>query len=126
MEERFAWFQPSTQPTQWILRKIFNALKKSWQRCRPLKNTVLTKNFNQTTVLIWDSDGEPPKGDWLTVLWRSFDTKGRKDNVSIPCLVEENSESLRSRYLKWIYDLGETKINGNLTVVHLEIRPSFS
>ena len=62
----------------------------------------------------------------MTILWRSYDTKGRNDVVSIPCLVEENSESLRLRYLEWIYDLGETKIKGKRIVDHLEIRHGLS
>ena len=62
----------------------------------------------------------------MTVLWCSYDPKGCNDVVSIPCLVEENSESLRSRYLEWIYDLGEIKINGKRIVDHLEIRSGFS
>ena len=62
----------------------------------------------------------------MTVLWRSYDTKGRENVVSIPCLVEDNAESLRARYLEWIYDLGETKIKGKRIVDHLEIRPGLS
>ena len=62
----------------------------------------------------------------MTVLWRNYDTKGRNDVVSIPCLVEDNAESLRARYLAWIYDLGETKVKGKRIVDHLEIRPGFS
>ena len=62
----------------------------------------------------------------MTVLWRSYDTKGRENVVSIPCLVEDNAESLRARYLEWIYDLGETKVNGKRIVDHLEIRPGLS
>jgi surface carbohydrate biosynthesis protein (TIGR04326 family) len=62
----------------------------------------------------------------LTALWRSYDTKGRENVVSIPCLVEENAETLRERYLEWIYDLGETKIKGKRIVDHLEIRPGLS
>jgi len=46
--------------------------------------------------------------------------------VSIPRLVEDNSESLRARYLMWIHDLGETKVNGKRIVDHLEIRPGLS
>ena len=46
--------------------------------------------------------------------------------MSIPRVVEENAESLRARYLKWIYDLGETKINGKRIVDHLEIRSGLS
>ncbi len=79
-----------------------------------------------STLLIWDADGEPPVGDWITLLWHSYDTKGREDVVSIPQLVEDNAESLRARYLAWIYDLGETKVKGKRIVDHLEIRPGFS
>ena len=46
--------------------------------------------------------------------------------MSIPRLVEDNSESLRARYLMWIHDLGETKVNGKRIVDHLEIRPGLS
>ena len=62
----------------------------------------------------------------MAVLWRSYDTKGRENVVSVPFLVEDNAESLRARYLEWIYDLGETKIKGKRVVDHLEIRPGFS
>lgn len=85
---------------------------------------ITTKNCS--ALLIWDADGEPPVGDWTTLLWRSYDTKGREDVVSIPQLVEDNAESLRARYLAWIYDLGETKVKGKRIVDHLEIRPGFS
>jgi surface carbohydrate biosynthesis protein (TIGR04326 family) len=80
----------------------------------------------QSALLIWDADGEPPVGDWTTLLWRSYDTKGRKDVISIPQLVEDNAESLRARYLAWIYELGETKVKKKRIVDHLEIRPGFS
>ena len=46
--------------------------------------------------------------------------------MSIPRIVEENAESLGAQYLKWIYDLGETKINGKRIVDHLEIRSGLS
>ena len=100
--------------------------KKLFCICHLNRKIFLTKTFSQPTVLIWDSDGEPPAGDRLTVLWRNYDTKGRNDVVSIPCLVEDNAESLRARYLAWIYDLGETKVKGKRIVDHLEIRPGFS
>jgi surface carbohydrate biosynthesis protein (TIGR04326 family) len=80
----------------------------------------------QSALLVWDADGEPPVGDWTTLLWRSYDTRERKDVISIPQLVEDNAESLRARYLAWIYDLGETKVKGKRIVDHLEIRPGFS
>ena len=86
----------------------------------------MTTSSVQSALLIWDADGEPPVGDWTTLLWRSYDTKGRKDIISIPQLVEDNAESLRARYLAWIYELGETKVKEKRIVDHLEIRPGFS
>jgi len=100
--------------------------KKLFCICHLNKKIFLRKTFSQPTVLIWDSDGEPPAGDWLTVLWRNYDTKGRNDVASIQFLVEDNAESLRTQYLKWIYRLGETKINGKRIVDHLEIRSGLS
>jgi surface carbohydrate biosynthesis protein (TIGR04326 family) len=87
------------------------------------KPVLYLKNIN---ILIWDSDGDTPAGDWLVVLWRSYDTGGSNNVISIPKMVEDNAESLRARYLEWIYDLGETKVNGKRIVDHLEIRPGLS
>lgn len=86
----------------------------------------MTAATDRSTLLIWDCDKEPPPGDWLTALWQSYDTGKRADVISIPQLVEDNSESLRAKYLAWIYDLGESKVNGKRIVDHLEIRPGLS
>lgn len=79
------------------------------------------------TLLIWDAEVKPPKGNWTTVLWRSY---GGDDNdkliYSLPRIVEEQAEQLRQRYLAWIYDLGENLIDGRRLVDHLELRPGFS
>jgi len=79
-----------------------------------------------TKVLIWDADSAPPVSDGLVVLWRAFAGSTDAGVVSIPALVEANAESLRARYLTWVYDLGETPIEGKRLVDHLEIRPGFS
>jgi surface carbohydrate biosynthesis protein (TIGR04326 family) len=79
-----------------------------------------------TRVLIWDTDGAPPVGDGLVVLWRTFAGSADVGVVSIPALIEVNAESLRARYLTWVYGLGETLIRGKRLLDHLEIRPGFS
>jgi surface carbohydrate biosynthesis protein (TIGR04326 family) len=78
-----------------------------------------------TTWLIWDAEGQPPKGEWITVLWRSY---GESGNLlySMPKLVEEQADTLRVRYLSWIYELGEKHIEGKRLVDHLKLRPGFS
>ncbi len=83
----------------------------------------------QSTLLIWDAEDEPPKGKWVTLLWRSYGC-GDNDNdqriYSLPRIVEEQADQLRQRYLTWIYDLGENLIDGHRLVDHLELRPGFS
>ena len=80
-----------------------------------------------TKVLIWDAeDAPPPVKERLTVLWRAFADISDVNVVSIPSLIETNAENLRTRYLTWIYDLGEAKIRGKRLIDHLEIRPGFS
>jgi surface carbohydrate biosynthesis protein (TIGR04326 family) len=79
-----------------------------------------------TRVLIWDADGAPPVGDGLVVLWRAFAGSADAGVVSVPALIEANAESLRARYLTWVYGLGETLIRGRRLLDHLEIRPGFS
>jgi surface carbohydrate biosynthesis protein (TIGR04326 family) len=77
------------------------------------------------TWLIWDTDGAPPKGKWIPVLWRSY---GERDDLihSIPKLVEDQADALRERYLAWIYNLGESHIEGKRLIDHLELRSGFS
>jgi surface carbohydrate biosynthesis protein (TIGR04326 family) len=60
------------------------------------------------------------------VLWRGFSYGVRPNIVSIPGLVEENADTLKARYLAWVYELGETRIQGRRLVNHLELRPGFS
>lgn len=79
-----------------------------------------------TNVLIWDAEGSPPQGDWTTVLWRGFSDGVTPNIVSIPSLIEENADSLRASYLAWVYELGETRIQGRRLVDHLQLRPGFS
>lgn len=77
-------------------------------------------------VIVWDTEGLPPVGDWTTVLWRGFENDTTPGVVSIPKLVEANADVLKKRYLAWIYELGETHIKGRRLVDHLELRPGFS
>jgi len=79
-----------------------------------------------TIVLIWDADGAPPVSGGLVVLWRAFAGSADAGVVSIPALIEANAESLRTRYLTWVHEFGETSIRGRRLVDHLEIRPGFS
>lgn len=75
--------------------------------------------------IIWDAEGMPPEGEWTAVLWRRYGECGSQ-SYSIPRLVEEQADSLRERYLAWIYDLGESHIEDKRLIDHLKLRPGFS
>lgn len=81
---------------------------------------------SRTSLLLWDDDALPTEGDWTTVLWRSYGEDAVPEAVSIPRLVEEQADFIKARYLAWIYELGETRINGKRLVDHLQLRPGFS
>ena len=83
-------------------------------------------NPHNNICLVWDKDSDSPKGDWMTLLWSGFAESNKLNRFSIPRLVEENAEELRSEYLSRIYNLGETVINDKRLIDHLELRPGFS
>ena len=75
-------------------------------------------------VLIWDLEETPPTSNKVTIYWsRNCD---EKNSISITKYVEDNSDELRSQYLEWIYDLGESEVDGKKVVEHLLIRKNFS
>lgn len=79
-----------------------------------------------STLLVWDADGAPPLGDWTTVLWRQYASVKDPSIISIAQLVEQKADELRVRYLAWIHDLGEARIDGRRVIDHLSLRPGFS
>lgn len=88
-------------------------------------------DFNDPTkkhrsLIVWDTVGSAPVGDWTTLLWSSFVKSDDLNSISIPEFVEEHADALRSRYLAWLNELGEINISGKRIVDHLEIRPGLS
>lgn len=77
-------------------------------------------------IHVWDTDITPTAIDGITILWSGFLEEGNKNIISMPQFVEENSISLRSRYLAWIHELGLILVNGKSVVDHFELRPGFS
>ena len=60
------------------------------------------------------------------ILWASYDEAAFSNAVSIPLLVEKDSDQLRSRYLKLVYELGEMSVNNTTLCESLELRSGFS
>jgi surface carbohydrate biosynthesis protein (TIGR04326 family) len=77
-------------------------------------------------ILIWDSAEPPPNHEGTTVLWRLFASESSTTEVSIPVLIEKNSNLLKTRYLSWIYDLGQAVIQSSKVAGKLQIRENLS
>lgn len=60
------------------------------------------------------------------LFWKQHVDKKNSNQLSIIDIVEDNSDELRSSYLKWIYDVGETIIDDKKIIEHLQIRKDFS
>jgi len=78
------------------------------------------------TVVIWDTAKDVTNSKYFNVMWQSYTAPILENKVSIPQLVEENDDELRSRYLSFIYDLGEVKVKKNRIIDHLKIKSNFS
>tara|TARA_B100000886_G_scaffold335267_1_gene292075 strand:+ start:2524 stop:4356 length:1833 start_codon:yes stop_codon:yes gene_type:complete len=60
--------------------------------------------MNTNDLLIWDSKNIPPKKYHNVILWN--DLEDNTKFISLNQLVDENSNSLKKKYLKYIYELG--------------------
>ena len=57
------------------------------------------------------------------IIWLAIALAGA---VSLPRAVEDGSHSLRRRYLRWIREVGQSKIRGRRLVDRLQVRPGLS
>ncbi|CAN1498410.1 Surface carbohydrate biosynthesis protein, LIC13510 family [Burkholderiaceae bacterium] len=67
---------------------------------------------------VWDSFDQVPGGENY-IYWQSF--LDGEQGISIPAYVEKNANTLRKKYLAFIYDLGQVSILGKRIVEHLEL-----
>ena len=78
-------------------------------------------------VLLWDSDAIPPLTNDYVVLWNGFtDPDLIQSSISIPDYIEEHSDRLRSRFLSFVHDVGNSQSGGETILEHLQLRPTFS
>lgn len=81
--------------------------------------------FKNKTLCVWDTDSEPENfGNALIYQWSGYI---KSDEIhSIPLYIELNSDRLRSKYLAFIHELGESKIGNKSLVEHLVLENGFS
>lgn len=77
-------------------------------------------------VVIWDCDGLPSPSKGRALLWRSQEEPSRPECSSISRLVEEDSDEVKAKFLAWVYQLGEIKIDNLRIVDHLQLRSGLS
>jgi len=79
-------------------------------------------------ILIWDypADLHLQKKSYKHVFLWSQLLSDKSDAISIPALVEYNSDLLKKKYLSWVYDLGNVSINKKSIIEHLELGDDFS
>ena len=78
-------------------------------------------------LYIWDSPKKITSNNIVNasiLLWQRFDNENNE--ISIPNLVEKNSDYLRKKYLEWIYKIGNTRVNCKTIIDILKVRDKFS
>lgn len=58
------------------------------------------------------------------IYWASFESS--PDSISLPDVVEKDAEILREQYFDWLFELGNSLINGRRIIEHFRIRENFS
>ena len=74
-------------------------------------------------MIIWDTKKKIPYENNI-YLWNDY-IKDKELN-SIPFFIEENSKKIRSKYIDFIYDLGNKKYKGKSVAENLNLEKNFS
>ena len=83
-------------------------------------------NQKNQSILVWDSVESPLSGYRRVLLWKSFDCEAYPDAISMPKVIEQNADELKKQYLKFVYDIGIKKLNGETVIDHMQIREGFN
>jgi surface carbohydrate biosynthesis protein (TIGR04326 family) len=80
-------------------------------------------------IVIWDRKEQTQsflRHQGTTVLWQGHYDSALSRHVSVLELVEANPDIFKEKYLAWVYDLGETRIDNRRLIDCLQLRPGFS
>jgi len=85
---------------------------------------TLVESRRSASITVWDTSSEPPEDSGLVYRWNGY---AEKDSVhSLLQYVEIHGERLRRKYLEWIHDLGESRIDGKRVIDHLALDDGLS
>jgi surface carbohydrate biosynthesis protein (TIGR04326 family) len=77
-----------------------------------------------TAIVVWDQAQMPPAGTGAVLCWRSYAHGGSVS--SVPRYLEAHADRIRSKYLAFIHDLGESLVAGRRVIDHLDFGDGFS
>lgn len=78
-------------------------------------------------ILLWDRDNAPPSTNDIVILWNAFNSSDfTGSSISIPDYVDKNSTYLRTRFLAFVHEIGNSQVGAKTVLEHLQIRPTFS
>lgn len=75
-------------------------------------------------LILWDASAAPPEKEGLVYRWNGYSESNNA--CSLLRYVETHGQRLRSKYLAWVHDLGESSVNGRRLVDHLVLEGDFS
>jgi len=85
---------------------------------------TLTENQADSCIVLWDRSSDPSCHSESVYRWNGY-----VENDSVHSLlryIETHGERLRSKYLAWIHDLGESQIDGKRIIDHLTFEDGLS
>lgn len=84
----------------------------------------MTEILPSVSLTLWDSDGVPPDHLELVCRWNGYAEKGSVH--SLLRYVDKHDERLRRKYLAWVHELGEGRVNGKRLIDHLAFEDGLS
>jgi surface carbohydrate biosynthesis protein (TIGR04326 family) len=64
-------------------------------------------------ILVWDLNRDNIRNDEDVIFWSEYIENIDKNIISIPQIVDNNSDRYRNKYLKWVHEIGNQKIGNN-------------
>lgn len=80
--------------------------------------------FEDSLFILWDCSADPSEYSGLVYSWNGY-----AETAFVHSLfryVESHDERLRRKYLAWIHNLGESRIDGKRLIDHLTLQDGLS
>jgi len=82
---------------------------------------------NQLSALLVDTPLQTASENYKALIyWGDFGTDQTNGLISLPTYIEQNEEVLRSKFLKFVYEVGQCQVAGRTVIERLQIDEDFS